>query len=66
VNGWKSTQNTGVYELEVGNVADDDSNYIYADAYLTWDGTTGEVSAPGLTDDTLIEYPATNTVNVEL
>jgi hypothetical protein len=66
VNGWKSTQATGVYELEAGNVADDDSDYIYADAYISWDGTTGEVTAPGLTDDTLIEYPATNTVDVEV
>jgi|SRR5688572_14177268 len=66
VNGWKSSQTPTTYELETDNLEAVDDDTIYADAYISWNGVTTEVSAPGLTDDTLIEYPATNTVEVDI
>jgi hypothetical protein len=66
VNGWKNSQTPLSYELETDNLQDVDDDTIYADAYISWNGTTTEVSAPGLTDDTLIEYPAGNTVVVDV
>lgn len=66
VNGWKSFSTPTTYELNSGDVADDDSNYTYADAFISWDGTTGLVSAPGLTTSTLTEYSATSSIIVDL
>lgn len=63
VNGWKSSQSPTTYELEQDNLIDTDGDTIYADAYISWNGTTGEVVAA---TDTLVEYPATNTVVIEL
>lgn len=63
VNGWKSSQTPTTYELETDNLLDIDDDTIYADAYVSWDGTTTEVV--GITDP-LLEYPATNTVEVEI
>ena len=39
---------------------------IYADAFFSWDGTTGVVSAPGITGEGLIEYPANSSVMVDV
>lgn len=64
VNGWKSTQTPTSYQLDPDNLTSVDSDYIYGDAYIAWDGTTGAVTAPGLTTSTLPEYPASNTVEV--
>lgn len=64
VNGWKDSGTPTSYELNATNVSDDDSDYVYADAFISWDGITGAVIAPGLTDSNLIEYPATNTVDI--
>lgn len=64
VNGWKSSQTPLSYQLDPDNLTSVDSDYIYGDAYISWDGTTGAVSAPGLTTSTLPEYPASNTVEV--
>lgn len=66
VNGWKSSTSPTTYELETDNLIDTEDDTIYADAYISWDGDTGEVEAPGFTDDTLIEYPASNTVVVDV
>src|SRR5690606_18033994 len=65
VNGWKTSSSPGVYNLEVSALSDVDTLYIYADAYFRWDGTTGEVTAPGV-DSPLDEYPANNAVVVEV
>lgn len=63
VNGWKSSQTPTTYELETDNLIDIDDDTIYADAYVSWNGATTEVV--GVTDP-LVEYPATNTVVIEL
>jgi hypothetical protein len=66
VNGWKSTNTPDIYDLDADDVAESDSDFTYADAFISWDGDTGAVSAPGLTSATLTEYPATATVEVEV
>jgi hypothetical protein len=66
VNGWKSSGTPNTYELETDNLIEVDDDTIYADAYISWDGVTEEVSAPGYTDDVLVEYPATNTIVVDI
>lgn len=66
VNGWKSSQTASSYFLDPDNLTSVDTDYIYADAYLSWDGASGIVTAPGITTGTLIEYPATNTVEVDV
>lgn len=66
VSGWKSSQTPTTYFLDPDNLTSIDGDTIYADAYLSWDGTTGLVSAPGVTTSVLTEYPATNTVEVDI
>lgn len=66
VNGWKSSQTPTSYQLDPDNLIDVDTDFIYGDAYVSWNGTTGAVSAPGYTTSALPEYPATNTVEVAL
>lgn len=65
VNGWKTSTTPDSYNLDPLALADMDNVFIYADAYITWDGATGAVEAPGLTTGNLTEYPATNNVVVE-
>lgn len=66
VNGWKSSNTPTTYELDPDNLTSVDSLYIYADAFLQWDGDANTVSAPGITTSTLTEYPANSTVEVEI
>lgn len=66
VNGWKSTQTPTTFLLDPDNLTDIDTDFIYADAFIQWDGTTGQVSAPGLATNSLIEYTATATVEVSV
>jgi hypothetical protein len=66
VNGWKSSNTPTTYDLDPDNLADVDSLYIYADAFLSWDGTTGAIDAPGITSPTLTQYSAVATVEVEV
>lgn len=66
VNGWKSSDTPTSYILNPGDVSQLDDDYTYADAYVTWDGETGAVSAPGSNGVGLIEYAASNTINVEV
>ena len=66
VNGWKSSQTPNSYQLDPDNLTNIDSTYIYADAYITWDGATGFVEAPGATSPSIPEYSATATVEVEV
>ena len=61
INGWKSSQTPLTYELETANLTNVDNITIYADAYISWDGTTGEVVS---VTDPLSEYPANNTVAI--
>ncbi len=60
INGWKSSNTPTSYILNPANVATTDSNYAYADAYVSWEDD-GTVTAP-----TMTEYPANNTVNVDV
>lgn len=66
VNGWKSSDTPTTYTLNPADVADDDTDFAYADAYVSWDGSTGVVTAPGSDMVGLIEYPASATVVVEV
>lgn len=66
VNGWKTSTSPSSFNLEVAALDEVDQHYIYADAYLSWDGATGTVSAPGITGVGLVEYPANNTVVVDV
>lgn len=65
VNGWKTSNTPLSYNLDPAAVAESDLQFIYADAFISWDGT-GAVEAPGITSGTLPEYPASNTVEIEL
>lgn len=65
-NGWKTSDTPTSYNLDPLSIRNTDTDYIYADAYVSWDGTTGEVSAPGLTSATVPEYAADATVEIEL
>jgi len=64
VNGWKSSNTPTSYNLDPNNVRTDDSLYIYADAFFSWDGETGNVVAEGITTPSLVEYSSVNTIEV--
>lgn len=66
VNGWKTSTSPTVYNLEAEALDEVDDYTIYADAYFSWDGVTGVISSPGITGDELTEYPANNTVVVDV
>lgn len=66
VNGWKSTQTPDSYLLDPDDLTDIDSDYTYADAYFSWDGTSGAISQPGISSGALQEYSATATVEVDV
>lgn len=66
VKGWKSSLSPTSYSLNPSDVWENDGVFTYADAYIQWDGDTGQVSAPGAYSGALVEYPATNTVEVDL
>lgn len=66
VNGWKTSTFPTVYSLEALALQDVDNYTIYADMFVQWNATTGEVDAPGADGTGLTEYPATNTVEVEV
>lgn len=66
VNGWKSSSSPTSYTLKPSDVTEYDDSYVYADASIRWDGETGEVALLNLADGALVEYPATNTVEVDI
>lgn len=66
VNGWKSSDTPLSYVLNPNDVVETDTKYTYADAYVSWNGSTGVISAPGSNGLGLVEYPASNTVEVEI
>lgn len=61
--GWKSTATPLTYELNPADIYDVDARAIYADAYISWNGNTKAISAPGITG-AVPEYPANSTVKV--
>lgn len=61
--GWKSTNSPNNYELNPADLYDVDGNAVYADAYISWDGNTGTIDAPGITGN-VPEYSATSTIKV--
>lgn len=66
VNGWKSTNTPTSYDLDADDVTTEDTDFVYADAFVSWDGTTGTINMSGATSGSLIEYSATATVEIEL
>lgn len=64
VNGWKTSTSPQVYNVEASALLNDDTVYIYADAFVSWDGETRTISAPGIDGSGLIEYSPTSTVEV--
>ena len=66
VNGWKSSATPNSYLLDPGDVAQAGGDFAYADAFITWDGETGAVTAPGANGAALVEYAANSTVEVDV
>lgn len=62
VNGWKSYDSPTAYVLDARDVQLDDSQYVYADAYVQWTTGTATVTTPGSDMAGLVEYPPTNSV----
>ena len=66
VNGWKSSATPTTYVLDPGDVAQGGGDFVYADAFITWDGDTGTVTAPGVNGAGLVEFAANSTVEVDV
>ena len=66
VNGWKSSATPTTYVLDPGDVAQTGGDFTYADAFITWDGDTGTVTAPGANGAGLVEFAANSTVEVDV
>lgn len=66
VNGWKSSNTHTSYQLEANNLEDIDTDYIYADAFISWNGDNDVISAPGITTPVLPQYSASAVVEVEI
>lgn len=64
VNGWKTSTSPQVYNIEASALLNEDTVYVYADAFVSWDGETGTIVAPGIDGIDLVEYSPTNTVEV--
>ena len=64
VNGWKTSTSPQVYNIEASALLDEDATYIYADAFVSWDGGSRTITAPGIAGTDLVEYSPTNTVEV--
>lgn len=61
VNGWKSISSNNSYSPSPVDVQDSDEEAVYADAYISWDGTSGALIGD---TGTLTEYSPTNTVRI--
>lgn len=66
VNGWKTSTSPNVYNLEADALDEIDGYSIYADAFFSWTADSTTPSAPGISGEGLIEYPANNTVTVDV
>lgn len=64
VNGWKTSSSPQIYNIEASALLNADNSFIYADAFVSWNGTTKQIDAPGINGVGLIEYLPTNTVEV--
>lgn len=62
VRGWKSTETPTTYELNPSDVQDIDDISVYADAYISWNSTTGTVIGD---TGTPVEYSPVNKVRVD-
>lgn len=63
-NGWKTSTTPNSYNLDPLAIGELDGVYIYGDAYISWDGETGDVEA--LSDvNSLVEYSPNNFVVIE-
>lgn len=63
VSGWKNSNTPSTYGLSPSNITATDDSYIYADAYVSWNGESRIITVPR---DNLTEYPATATVEVDI
>lgn len=61
VNGWKSTASSTTYSPNPSDIEEIDDVAVYADAYISWDGSTGNVTGD---TGTLTEYSPTNTIRI--
>lgn len=61
VNGWKDSTTATTYALNPAAIQYDDSGYVYADAYISWDAVTGTVTGD---TGTLVQYSPTNQVEI--
>ena len=66
VNGWKSSATPTSFLLDPGDVAQVGGDFAYADAFVSWDGETGAVTAPGANGVGLVEYAANSSVEVDV
>lgn len=66
VNGWKTSSTPNSYNLDPLALAESDSTYIYADAFVTWDNTTAQIATPDISPALLAERPANSNVIVEV
>lgn len=62
VNGWKSYDSTTAYVLDPADVQQQDSAYVYADAFISWAADSVVVSTPGSDMVNLTEYAPTSTI----
>lgn len=64
VSGWKSSSETTAYTPRPSDIMEEgDGSFIYADAFVSWEN--GVITSPSHTD-TLVEYTANNTVEVDV
>lgn len=63
VNGWKNSNTPTNYSLSPSNITTTDSSYIYADAYVSWDGASRVINVP---KDNLTEQSPTATIEVDV
>ena len=66
VNGWKTSSTPTSYNLDPLALSSTDTSYIYADAYLEWNGDAGQITTPDIGVASLAERPATSSVPVEV
>lgn len=65
VNGWKSSNTPTTYNLDPANIRTLDTLYIYADAFVSWNGTTGAITT-ATPSSVLVEQSPTNNVEVDV
>lgn len=66
VNGWKASDTPTSYNVSASYIADADTTFLYADAYVSWEGDSSEVEVSGLGDLVLTENSPTASVVVEV